>query len=103
MYRKVLLFLWLYGLCSTLGLAQTGGAICGTGEHPSGALIPGASVSIKNADTGLTRELVTDEQGRYSAPNLPVGPYEVQVSLTGFQTEVRKGIELTVGQEGVIK
>jgi hypothetical protein len=46
--------------------------------------------------------LVTDEQGRYSAPNLPVGPYEVQVSLTGFQTEVRKGIELTVGQEAVI-
>src|SRR2546425_6435342 len=102
MYRKALLLLWLYGFCSSLGMAQTGGAISGTCRDASGALIPGASVTVRNLDTGLTRELVTDEQGRYSAPNLPVGPYEVQVSLTGFQTEIRKGIELTVGREAVV-
>jgi hypothetical protein len=83
-------------------MAQTGGTISGSCRDASGALIPGVSVTIKNVDTGLTRELVSDEQGRYSAPNLPVGSYEVQGSLTGFQTEIRKGIELTVGQEAVI-
>jgi hypothetical protein len=102
MYGKALLFLCLSALCSGAGLAQTGGTISGSCRDASGALIPGASVTIKNVDTGLTRELVTDEQGRYSAPNLPVGSYEVQVSLTGFQTEIRKGIELSVGQEAVI-
>src|SRR5215470_14074096 len=101
MFRKVLLFLWLCGFCSSLGFAQTGGTISGSCRDASGALIPGASVTIKNVDTGLTRELITDEQGRYSAPNLPVGSYEVQVSLSGFQTEVRKGIDLAVGQEAV--
>src|SRR5690348_13525105 len=98
MYRKALLLLWLFAFCSSLAIAQTGGTISGSTRDGSGALIPGASVTIKNVDNGLTRELVTDEQGRYSAPNLPVGSYEVQVSLSGFQTEVRKGIELSVGQ-----
>src|SRR5262245_10765283 len=85
-----------------LGMAQTSGTISGIVHDASGALIPGASVTVKNVDTGLTREIVSDEQGRYSAPNLPVGPYEVQVSLTGFQTEVRSGIGLTVGREAVV-
>jgi Carboxypeptidase regulatory-like domain/TonB dependent receptor len=102
MSKKVLLFLWLFVSLSSLGFAQTGGTISGSTRDASGALIPGASVTIKNIDTGLMRELITDEQGRYSAPNLPVGSYEVQVSLSGFQTEVRKGIELAVGQEAVI-
>src|SRR5690349_2787579 len=102
MFKKVLLLLWLCGLCSSVGLAQTGGTISGSCRDASGALIPGASVTIKNVDTGLTRELVTDEQGRYSAPNLPVGSYEVQVSLAGFQTGIRKGVELSVGQEAVL-
>ena len=93
MYKKALLLLWAYGFCSLLGMAQTGGTISGSCRDASGALIPGATVTVRNVDTGLTREVITGEQGRYSAPNLPVGPYEVQVSLTGFQTEIRKGIE----------
>src|SRR5229473_6285776 len=102
MFRKAAAVVALCLLFSCLGTAQTGGTISGSVSDATGALIPGASVTIKNADTGLTRELVSDEQGRYSAPNLPVGPYEVQVLLTGFRTEIRKGIELTVGQQAVI-
>jgi len=102
MYKKALLLLWAFVFCTLLGMAQTGGTISGTARDASGALIPGATVTVRNVDTGLTRELITGEQGRYSAPNLPVGPYEVQVSLTGFQTEIRKGIELTVGQEAIV-
>src|SRR5262245_1262168 len=99
-YGALIVALCLFFSC--VGMAQTGGTISGSVSDATGALIPGASVTIKNVDTGLTRELVSDEQGRYSAPNLPVGPYEVQISLPGFRTEIRKGIELSVGQQAVI-
>jgi hypothetical protein len=102
MHGKAALAIGLCLLFSCLGIAQTGGTISGNVSDSTGALIPGASVTIKNVDTGLTRELLSDEQGRYSAPNLPVGPYEVQISLPGFRTEIRRGVQLTVGQQAVI-
>lgn len=102
MCRTAALTVGLGLLFSCLGIAQTGGTISGSVSDSTGALIPGASVTVKNLDTALARELVSDEQGRYSAPNLPVGPYEVQSSLAGFRTEIRKGIELTVGQQAVV-
>src|ERR1041384_1311304 len=86
MYRNTVLVVGLCLCSSFLAIAQTAGTISGTVSDATGALIPGALVTVKNLDTGLTRELVSDEQGRYSAPNLPVGNYEVQTSLTGFRT-----------------
>jgi hypothetical protein len=76
--------------------------ISGTVSEASQAVVPGATVEVKNIDTGLVRTGVTDGQGRYRVPNLPVGPYAVQVSLTGFRTELRSGITLTVGREAVV-
>jgi hypothetical protein len=102
MYRNTALIVGLCLLFSCLGIAQTGGTISGSVSDATRALIPGASITIKNVDTGLTRELVSDEQGRYSAPNLPVGRYEVQTSLTGFSTEIRRGIEVAVGSQLVM-
>ena len=46
--------------------------------------------------------LPTDSEGRYTATDLPLGAYELTAELTGFQTEVRNGIELTVGREAVV-
>jgi len=102
MYRNTALILGLCLLFSCLAIAQTGGTISGSLSDATGALVPGASVTIKNVDTGLTREVMSDEQGRYTAPNLPVGSYEVQVSLSGFRTEIRKGVGLAVGQQLVM-
>src|SRR5205809_4016047 len=102
MCRNTALIVGLCLLFSCLGIAQTGGTISGSVSDATGALIPGASVTIKNVDTGLTREVMSDEQGRYTAPNLPVGSYEVQVSLSGFRTEIRKGVGLAVGQQLVM-
>lgn len=59
-------------------------------------------VTVRNVDTGATRLLTSDAGGRYTAPELPLGNYEVQAQQTGFQTEVRSGIELTVGREAVV-
>src|SRR3990170_2819233 len=74
-------------------LAQTGGTsrISGTVQDSSRAVIPGATVEVRNDGTGLVRTLSTDERGSYVAPNLPVGTYTVTVSIQGFKTFVREG------------
>src|SRR2546426_1890971 len=77
-------------------------AISGTVLDPTGAAIPGASISVRNVGTAFTRSVISDDQGRYVAPELPIGEYEVQASLAGFQTVVRRGIPLTVGSRPVI-
>src|SRR5213593_4711366 len=90
-------------LCGALAAAQvTTATISGVARDQSGALIPGVSVAVRNVDTGMTRMVITDDQGRYRVPNLDVGDYEVQASLTGFQTELRSGIKLTIGREAVV-
>ena len=58
--------------------------------------------SLKNVQTGVAETVTSDGQGRYRAPELAVGEYEVQTSKTGFSTVVRKGITLTVGGESVV-
>jgi hypothetical protein len=78
------------------------GTISGVVQDPSGATIPGATVTIKNVDTGTARALTSDSGGRYTAPDLAPGNYEVQAQISGFQTEVRTGIELTVGRQEVV-
>lgn len=72
------------------GLAQTiYGSLAGTVYDPSGAVIPSAKVVITNLDTGISREIATDEQGFWRAPSLQAGRYSVEVSVTGFETVVR--------------
>ncbi|MBI4457105.1 MAG: TonB-dependent receptor [Acidobacteria bacterium] len=90
-------------VCSRGLLAQeTTATISGTVQDDSGAVLPGVSVAVKHLDTGRTREVVTDDQGRYHLANLAVGNYQVQAALSGFQTAVRSGITLTVGREAVV-
>src|SRR6202158_1370326 len=74
-----------------------GGTITGTVVDSSGRLLPNASVSITNVATGINRSVTTNEDGLYIAPNLLPASYELTFSGPGFKTEVRSGIELTVG------
>src|SRR5437870_8774043 len=78
------------------------GTISGIVQDSSGAVIAGATVTIRNVDTGTARTVTSDEGGRYIVPALPVGNYAVQGQQSGFQTEIRSGITLTVGREEVI-
>ena len=76
-------------LCAipTVAMAQaTGGTIAGMVFDESNAGVPGATVTIRQTETDARRVLVTDEQGRYSAPALVPGKYEIIVELQGFQT-----------------
>lgn len=75
------------------------GSVVGTVTDSSGAAVPGATVTVKNEDTGLTRTTVTSEDGSYSVPELSVGQYDVMVAKTGFQTALTKGVRVDVAAQ----
>ncbi len=64
------------------------GTILGTVTDPSGAVVSGAKVTVKNTGTGLERSTETSGDGSYSLPELPIGTYTVTITQTGFQTSV---------------
>jgi hypothetical protein len=74
------------------------GEIVGTVADPTGAVVAGATVVVANAATGVTRSLTTNASGVYDAPALTPGAYSVRVTLTGFTSSLRSGIEVGVGQ-----
>src|SRR5216683_2161785 len=74
-----------------------GGTITGTVVDSSGRVLPNAGVSITNIATGINRTVTTNEDGLYIAPNLLPASYELTFTAPGFKTDVRTGIELTVG------
>src|SRR5688572_30088698 len=95
--------LLLVGLVSSLAIAQLPtGTILGTVRDASGAVIPGVEVTIRNTETGAIRTGLSEEAGLFRFVALPVGAYEVRAELAGFQTQVRSGLNLTVGQEAVV-
>ena len=73
------------------------GSIRGSVKDSSGAIVPGANVTIRNTDTAQTRTVVSGEDGEYLAPSLPVGRYDVTVEHSGFKTSARQGVTLNVG------
>src|SRR5690348_10311829 len=76
--------------------------IQGTVTDSTGAAIPEASVKVTNTDTDLVRTMVTDADGNYVIPNLPIGPYQIEVSKSGFATFTQKGIVLQVATNPTI-
>src|SRR2546425_9391022 len=88
---------------ATAASAQTVGAsLQGTVSDPTGAVISSAAVQIVNVETGAARNLVTDDGGRWREPVLLPGEYQIRVTAPGFQTLLRKGIHLAIGQDAVI-
>src|SRR6266849_4991577 len=100
--KKVLLYMHLVILAGVLVAsplsAQGDSSLWGTVTDASSAGIPGAAVVIRNLEIGTERKLVTDEAGRFNAPALPVGHYEIAASKTGFRTDRRTSLSLAVGQ-----
>ena len=78
--------------------AQLAGAsLSGIVQDSSGAVVSDATVAIKNLSNGAVREVKSNSDGLYSAPNLLPGNYDVTVSANGFSTTVEKNVRLTVG------
>ena len=80
--------------------AQTAatGNIEGVVTDATGAVLPGVAVIVRNIETNVTREAVTDEGGRYRAAALQPGTYEVKVTLAGFDAQPITNIAVLVGQ-----
>jgi carboxypeptidase family protein/TonB-dependent receptor-like protein len=93
----------LFGLIAAIILstapagAQSTATVQGTVLDTQGAAVPGATVIVRNTATGVERMLVTDATGNFVAAALPPGPYQVEISLQGFQTQTRD-VTLQVSQ-----
>ena len=89
---------------TAVGIGQeVGASLSGAVKDATGAGLPQATVSVKNVETGTERKLLTDESGRFSAPSVPIGHYQVTAAKEGFSSQTRTGIELVVGQSAVVE
>ena len=97
--RAVGLAAFFVGILSrgTIGAQIAGGNIVGRIVDVTGGVLRGASVTVSETETGLSRSTITDEEGNYSFSTLPVGTYTIRVSLAKFETQERRLI-LAVGQ-----
>ncbi len=93
-FFALLILSTVYDLPAQVVTANLQGAV----TDPSGALVPGASVTVLNLETGLKRETTTNDEGFYRLNLLPRGKYELRATKSGFLTEVLKDVNLTVGE-----
>jgi carboxypeptidase family protein/TonB-dependent receptor-like protein len=77
----------------------TAATLSGVVADETGGVLRGVDVALKNVETGLTRSVVTADDGSYNMPGLPPGSYEARASVPGFTPAVRSGIQLAVGQQ----
>src|SRR5580692_10024742 len=95
---------WLAFVFSVLLVANsraqiTTSAVNGTVTDGTGAVVPGASISVVNTATGVEYRATTDGQGSFHVTQLPPGSYTLQVSKTGFQTQNIQAFKLFVDQQ----
>jgi outer membrane receptor protein involved in Fe transport len=99
---RLLIILALVVLASTSLQAQTvTGTMQGKVTDTSGAVLPGVTVTIRNMETGLERVAVTNGEGFFSAPFLPVGRYRVVAEMAGLGTMRREGVPVNLNQTTV--
>jgi hypothetical protein len=95
--RICLVFLLLAAV--SLSAQTFRGTILGTVTDPTGAVVAGAKVTVKNTGTGLVRTTETSADGSYSVPELPIGTYSVTIVQTGFRTFIASGVTVDVAVE----
>ncbi|HYM13914.1 MAG TPA: TonB-dependent receptor, partial [Bryobacterales bacterium] len=88
----------LLAVCAASAFAQITAGLTGTVTDASGAVIPGAKVTIIRVDTGTQREGMSNESGRYEFPTLTPGNYNITVQKEGFKQVTQDGIRLEVNQ-----
>jgi hypothetical protein len=101
--RAPFVLLWLFTLASVAAYATPAGAqdfrgaISGTVKDATGGVMPGVTVTVTNADTGVSQHVVTDANGLYQVLYLNSGTYTVEAELQGFKKVIRSGNTVRVG------
>ena len=86
-------------LAASASLAQTDrGTITGAVLDPAGAVVPNASIEVKNTDTAASYTAATTSTGNFTLASLPAGTYELTVVSPGFKKFVRPGIQVQVAE-----
>src|SRR5215467_3711312 len=81
-----------------LGQSQLGtGAIAGIVQDTTGAIVPGVGITITQTETGLTRDVQSNETGQFFAPVLPTGTYRVSAAKPGFAIVEQNNVTVDVG------
>ena len=97
MRLRIPFILVLVALCAGTAEAQVDtGSILGTVRDKSGAVVPGATVTVREAGTNASTAVIADDEGNYVATPLRIGMYSVTVELAGFKTETREEIVVRV-------
>jgi len=96
---RVRLLTCLLLLTTALSAQTFRGTILGTVTDATGAVVSGAQVTVRNANTGLERVTLTSADGSYSVPELPIGSYDVTIKQTAFRAAVTKGVAVDIASE----
>ncbi len=96
--RTLALVIGAAGLTPPAWSQTVTGTVQGTVTDTTAAPVPGATVTIRNVETGLVREVVTNERGFYNAPFLPIGRYKVSATLAGFGSVTRDKIDVRLNE-----
>jgi hypothetical protein len=97
MLRRSLSLMAMLALAAGIGWSQdTRGTITGRVTDPSGAVVPGVSITVTNTAMGIRSSLKTNQDGYYQASLLNPGVYQIEASLTGFKKAVRDRVEVRV-------
>lgn len=102
-FKLSMLVVLFLGVSSFVLAQSTTGSISGTVSDEKQAVIAGANVTVRNVDTGFSRNAQTDGEGRFRFVNLPVGSYQLTVEAANFAKLVQTGIVLVVNQDAVIE
>ena len=98
--RLVLVVSFLFLIAAqALAQGETTNAIMGHVTDATNAAIPGATVTIRNPQTGLQRSAKTDEEGRFDFPQLRPGTYSVKVEAEGFEPQQNANVSSGLGPE----
>ena len=97
--RALLVFLTLATISVlAFGQTRTEGSLSGVVNDPSGAIVPGANVTLRNNEKGIERTVPTNDQGEFVFPQLPPGTYSISVEATGFKKALAPDIVIEVGK-----
>jgi Carboxypeptidase regulatory-like domain/TonB-dependent Receptor Plug Domain len=97
-YCRWAISILFFGIATSAWAQYTTARLSGIVSDPSGAVVAGATVGVREVGTGYTQTTSSTSAGQYSFPSLPVGNYEISVSMAGYTSYVQRGIVLSLGQ-----